>query len=347
MLARVANNLFWMGRYIERSEHLARFLNVNYFSSLDAPDELSQSRQFVLRSVMYMSSDEIIESDITLDEETVLFNVGLNLEQPYSIINTFINARENASSSRDLISTELFECINRINHSIKAYPIDKFVKSGLYEFTSIVTESASEIRSKIKSTLLHDEVYAIIMLGVHLERAIQITRIINSKLSDVAASKLNKDNSSDGSYQWSTLLKCAATYDMMRRFYKKTPNRKTSLEFLILNEECPRSIKNCLDQIYKYICIISKNREVKSDSAAFLIGKMKTEFEYKLISDIDDNLQDFIADLIDKLVLIGEKLEDNYFDISGYNILPETEESINEEEKEDKFAVERQVQDQK
>ena len=52
MLARVANNLFWMGRYIERAEHVARYLNVNYFSSLDAPNELSQSRQFVLRSMM-------------------------------------------------------------------------------------------------------------------------------------------------------------------------------------------------------------------------------------------------------------------------------------------------------
>ena len=316
MLARVANNLFWMGRYIERSEHLARFLNVNYFSSLDAPDELSQSRQFVLRSVMYMSANEIIEADITLEEEAVLFNVGLNLEQPYSIINTFINAHENARSSRDLISTELFECINRINHSIKGYPIEKFVKSGLYEFTSIVTQSASEIRSKIKSTLLHDEVHAIIMLGVHLERALQVSRIINSKLSDVAASKEIYGDSIDGSYQWSTLLKCVSTYDMMRRFYKKTPSRKTSLEFLILNEECPRSIKNCLTQIYKYICIISKNRQIPNDSAAFLIGKMKAEFEYKLITDIDDNLEEFIADLIEKLVLIADKLEANYFDIS-------------------------------
>ena len=61
MLARLANNLFWMGRYIERSEHLARYLNVNYFSSLDAPNELSQSRQFVLRSIMFMSSNEIIK----------------------------------------------------------------------------------------------------------------------------------------------------------------------------------------------------------------------------------------------------------------------------------------------
>ena len=316
MLARVANNLFWMGRYIERSEHLARFLSVNYFSSLDAPDELSQSRQFVLRSVMYMSANEIVEAGVTLEEEAVLFNVGLNLEKPYSIVSTFINAHDNARSSRDLISTELFESINKINHSFKAYPIEKFVKSGLYEFTLNVTQSASEIRSKIKSTLLHDEVYAIIMLGVHLERAIQVTRIINSKLSDVTASKKISENNTEGSYQWSTLLKCVSTYDMMRRFYKKTPSRKTTLEFLILNEECPRSIKNCLIQIYNYICIISKNREVSSDSAAFLIGKMKAEFEYKTINDIDENIEDFIADLINKLVLIANKLEDNYFNIS-------------------------------
>ena len=89
MLARVANNLFWMGRYIERSEHLARYLNVNYFSSLDAPDELSQSRQFVLRSIMYMADNEIIDADFELMEEDVLFDVGLNPEKPNSIINIF------------------------------------------------------------------------------------------------------------------------------------------------------------------------------------------------------------------------------------------------------------------
>ncbi|MBU2938541.1 alpha-E domain-containing protein [Lacinutrix sp. C3R15] len=333
MLARVANNLFWMGRYIERSEHLARFLSVNYFSSLDAPDELSQSRQFVLRSIMYMSANEIIDADITLEEETVLFNVGLNKEEPYSILSTFINAHENARSSRDLISTELFECINRINHTIKAYPIEQFVKSGLYDFTTIVTQSTSEARSKIKSTLLHDEVYAIIMLGVHLERAIQVSRIINSKMSDVAASKEKTGDAAAGSYQWSTLLKCVSTYDMMRRYYKKTPSRETTLEFIILNEKCPRSIKNCLSQIYKYICIISKNKVIANDSAAFLIGKMKAEFEYKLISDINDNLEEFIADLIEKLVLIAIKLEDNYFNIKDATTVLNAEEKVKADKK--------------
>jgi uncharacterized alpha-E superfamily protein len=316
MLARVANNLFWMGRYIERSEHLARFLSVNYFSSLDAPDELSQSRQFVLRSIMYMSANEIIDSDIVLEEEDVLYNVGLNIDKPYSIVNGFINAHENARSSRDLISSELFEAINRIKHTIKGYSVESFVKNQLYDFTTIVTQSTAEIKGLIQSTLLHDEVYAIIMLGINIERGLQVSRIINSKVSDASAVQEIYGDVVDGSYQWSTLLKCVLSYDMMRRNYKKTPSRTNTLDFLILNSKCPRSIKNNLNQMNKYIGMISTQKEVAINSAAFIIGKMNSQLEYKLIEEIDSNLEIFIADLIEKLAQIAEKLEEDYFDIS-------------------------------
>ena len=99
MLARVANNLFWMGRYIERAEHTARFLNVNYFSSLDAPNKLSQSRQFVLHSICSVVGDDV-DDNIELSEEDVFFNVGLNPEKQYSILQCVKYARENANSSR-------------------------------------------------------------------------------------------------------------------------------------------------------------------------------------------------------------------------------------------------------
>jgi uncharacterized alpha-E superfamily protein len=105
MLARVANNLFWMGRYIERSEHVARFMQVNYFSSLDAPNEKSQNRQFVLRSLRFMVGDPLNDESVELDEEKVLFNLGMNHDIPYSIICNVKSARENANSARDLIST--------------------------------------------------------------------------------------------------------------------------------------------------------------------------------------------------------------------------------------------------
>ena len=76
MLSRVANNLFWMGRYIERAEHIARFTNVNYFSSLDAPNQLSQSRQFVLRSLRFMVGEPVLDDSEVLDEEQVLYDIA-------------------------------------------------------------------------------------------------------------------------------------------------------------------------------------------------------------------------------------------------------------------------------
>ena len=112
MLARVADNLFWMGRYIERAEHTARFLNVNYFSSLDAPNSLSQSRDFVLRSMLFMVGDPPAESAI-LREEEVLFKIALDPKYPVSILNAISNARENALCARDLISTGLYYTFNK------------------------------------------------------------------------------------------------------------------------------------------------------------------------------------------------------------------------------------------
>ncbi|XLS27438.1 alpha-E domain-containing protein [Flavobacteriaceae bacterium M23B6Z8] len=313
MLARVANNLFWMGRYIERAEHIARYLNVNYFNSLDSPSEISQSRQFVLRSMLFMAGNPVQDDSVSLKEEEVLYDIALNKEEAYSIINCVQNARENAKSSRDLISTELYEAINKFYHFVNDYPADFFVKKGLFEFTVSVTESTDVLRGKIRGTLLHDEVYAIIMMGINIERATQIIRVINTKHNDAVACKSEYNNTIKYSHEWTTLLKCAESYDMMRRYYKKAPTSLTTLEFLILNPDCPRSVMNSLNQVFSHIQVLHKDKHFSKDSAAFLIGKVRAEYEYKLIEEIESDLQTFINTILNTLVLIGEKIETEYF----------------------------------
>ncbi|GLB53819.1 hypothetical protein NBRC110019_28600 [Neptunitalea chrysea] len=312
MLARVANNLFWMGRYIERAEHTARYLKVNYFSSLDAPNKLSQSRQFVLQSVYQMVGETSFTS-LTLKEEEVLYNVGLNLNKTYSVLNSIKLARENANSSRDLVSTEFYESINKFYHFAMNYSNDKFVKNGLYDFTTSVTEHTSILRGKIRGTLLHDEIYALIMLGINIERATQITRIIKTKFDDANKAIGGYANPIKNSYEWTTLLKCTESYDMMRRYYKKSPTQLTTLEFLILNAKCPRSVMNSLNQIYNNICTIDNTKVFKKDTSAFLIGKMRAEYEFKTIEEIQLNVHDFIEKTSQLLFSIGFKLENEYF----------------------------------
>lgn len=316
MLARVANNLFWMGRYIERSEHIARYLNINYFSSLDAPNQMSQSRQFVLRSMIFMVDDPVSDPDKILAEEEVLFDIGLNPTKNYAIINCLKYARENANSARDLISFELYESINKLYHSISNYCPEKFVKNGLYDFSLLVTKSTAAIRGKIRGTLLHDEVYAIIMLGINIERAHQVIRTINAKYHDALIAKGSYGDLIKNSYEWTTLLKCADAYDMMRRFDKRTPTSISTLEFLILNNNCPRSVMNSLNQIDKYIKVLSENVILEKNSAAFLIGKIRAEFEFKTIDDFEEDLNDFFEKTLNKLMEIGLKMEIEYFNVN-------------------------------
>ena len=99
MLARVADNLFWMGRYIERAEHMARYMNVTYFSSLDAPNAQSQSREFVLRSILFMAGDPA-DPDEKIKERVVLEKVGMSRDYPASVRNAILYARENALKPR-------------------------------------------------------------------------------------------------------------------------------------------------------------------------------------------------------------------------------------------------------
>jgi len=315
MLARVANNLFWMGRYIERSEHMARYMNVNYFSSLDAPNELSQSRQFVLRSMLFVADEEEIKDIKELDEQKVLYDIGLNPDKQFSILSSIQNAQQNANGARDLISSELYESINTLNRVVKNYNKDVFVKNGLFDFTTMVTTNVASLRTKIRGTLLHDEVYAIIMLGIYIERANQVIRIVNSKYNDALVEEVNSDISVTTSYEWTTLLKCVESYDMMRRYYRKVPTSNTVLDFLILNPACPRSIMNSLNSIHYYIGYLCKDEIPHKDSAAFLIGKLKYDHQYKTIEDVQGDLKECIEKLVEDLSLVGEKMDADYFSL--------------------------------
>ncbi|RKR15343.1 putative alpha-E superfamily protein [Maribacter vaceletii] len=314
MLARVANNLFWMGRYIERSEHVARYLCVNYFSSLDAPNELSQSRQFVLKSMLFMVGDpHNDESD--LKESDVLFNIGLNADKPYSIINCVKLARENANSARDLISTELYEAINKFYHYVLNYSADFFVAKGLYEFTTHVMEFTAVLKAKITSTLLYDDAYSIIRLGISMDRATQVIRIINSKYNDIQLIEAKKEKSTlpSSSLEWCTLLRCIESYDMMKRYDKDAPKSINTLDFLILNPKCPKSVINSLAKIVDHIQVLSNDRKPAKDSTIFLVNKIYNDYKYKYIEEIEIDFKIFIEKILTDLVTISKKMEKEFF----------------------------------
>lgn len=310
MLSRIANNLFWMGRYLERIEHTARYTKVNYFSSMDAP--ISISKDLVLHSILKMNGSKLPKKDF--NEQNVLQNIAFEKNNPASIINSVTFARENARGARDIISTELWESINKYYHFVLNYNQEAYRTTRLYDFTQNSIEQLTIIKGQMDATLVHNEVWSIIKLGIYLERAAQILRAIRTKWDDIQTLKGNeKENISLLSHQLAALLRGLESFDMSRKHYRRAPNLSDSLEFLILNNKFPRSVTSCLRKVCEQITEISVSKTPSKNSAEFLANKKYAQLKHLSIEEILEDVPGFISKTEQEIYLIGVKLVDEYF----------------------------------
>lgn len=312
MLSRIANSLFWMGRYLERAEHTARYARVHYFSSLDAP--LVQRKEFVMESILNHSGMlyEYKNTHQTLEDEEVLYTITLQETNPLSIRSCVNNARENARGARDAISSELWEAINRLYHFVDSYPADDLADEGIYNFADKVVENCVMVNGYVHKSLIHNEVWSFIHLGMHLERANQITRILIAKNNDMLKADTQKLGKVVENYQCVTLLKSAEAFDMSRTYYKAVPNYHDTLEFLVLNNDFPRSICYNLTRMSRYLERINHSKVSDKDSPEFTIGKICATLHYLTIQEIEGDVVNFLNNTLLSINRIGELIERKY-----------------------------------
>ncbi len=309
MLSRVANNLYWMGRYIERLEHIARYVKELYFSSLDAPIDEIDSRKFVLESINYMCGIFDMEN---VNERNVLFKIGFDTENSNSFISIITAARENARGARNEISTEIWETLNTFYHYIKSYPVEDFLRTGLYDVTQHILNNTSLLRTKMYSTLLYDETWSLILCAMHLERTLQMIRILNSKLNDIYKIQQLGYPVNELSFEWTTLLKCTETFDMNRKYYRSIPNKNQVLEFLILNVQNPRSIHYSINRIADYLGQLSQSNKITPNSIEFTINKLACQFQFLTIDEYKDDIYPLLNSTRETLLEICSDFEKKY-----------------------------------
>lgn len=295
-----------MARYVERAEHMARFINVNYFSSLDAPVTISKS--FILAAIQRMNGQLVDKQS----EEEILYQITFDRKNPNSIINSVTFARENARSSRDIISTELWEAINKYYHFVISYNVEAFKKTHLFDFLQHVNSMNMVIKGRIDSTLIHNNVWDIIKVGLHIERAIQVIRALQTKFEDIKELDSKDRSIAVNSHQLATLLRGLESFDMSRKHYKKAPTIENSVEFLFLNPDFPRSYLYCLQRIHLHLNRISTAKFASPDSAEYLTSKYLSKLQY---TEVDEILEEFEVKLNHYLGLtfeLAKKIESQY-----------------------------------
>ncbi len=141
MLSRIANSLFWMGRYLERADQSARYIKVHYYSALDAP--LASKHEFIFESILTMLGldEEYKKNSKNYQEDKINNLIALDETNHVSIRSSVIYARENARGARDSISSELWGAINKFYHFVNGFTEKDLQKEGIYYFTDKIMEN--------------------------------------------------------------------------------------------------------------------------------------------------------------------------------------------------------------
>jgi uncharacterized alpha-E superfamily protein len=300
-----------MGRYLERIEHTARYTRVNYFAAMDAP--MSVNKEFALYSILRMNGIPVPAEPPV--EEAVLLGVAFDKANSSSILSCVAAARENARGSRDVISTEVWEAINKYYHWVMAYDQQAFVRTHLYDFMHQAQERLIVIKGKIDETQVHNEAWCIIRLGLLVERASQVLRVLSTKLADISLLQEEKLKASILSHQLAATLRAMESFDMSRKHYRRAPNMADTLEFLLLMDEFPKSYLCCLRRMkanIDYLTSCDRSTQQKG-SIGFAINKSYHAVRYTTIEEIEDDPMAFIREQQERIAHLGQLLEDTFF----------------------------------
>ena len=314
MLSRVADSIYWMSRYIERAENVARFVSVNLILSLDFPRE---DEQQWLPLVVTTGDVEPFKADYkSTAKESVLQFLTFDDNNPNSIISCMRSARENARSVRECISAEMWEHINNF------YLMVKDVKDGngyqaafedSHDFYELIRVFGQQFAGVTDTTMTHGEAWHFCRLGRSIELADKTSRILDVKYFILLPSPEEIGTPLDD-IQWSALLKSASALEMYRQRYGViSPTRV--VEFLILDREFPRAVLYCLTKANESLHAISgsalgsfSNRPEQS------LGQLRAELAYTSAEDIvDRGLHEFVDNLQMRLNFAGSAIHEAFF----------------------------------
>ncbi len=246
MISRVAENCFWMHRYVERAENMARLLHVNRNFVLDVNVPVEHRWHPVI--VVSGEQDrfpELLSEEAADDGEIVQEYLTWNEDNPVSIMSSIRWARENARTIREVISLEMWQSLNASYHWMRGGDGRQSYQADRDEFFDRVKEATAHFDGVFHNTILHEEPYYFMLLGMYLERAGQTARIIDVKHHMVTHSGNGGETAVEAAHGLALLRSCSATESYFKRI-RRPPSGATIAPFIVLEERFPRSVLHCL-----------------------------------------------------------------------------------------------------
>ena len=310
MLSRVADSIYWMSRYVERAENVARFIDVNLNLALDVGPEMEKNWD----PLIYTTGDhEAFQKRYPEGtQKNVIQFLTFDNENPNSILCCLRTARENARTVRDMISSPMWEELNKFFLLVKTASQQQ-VLSSPFDFFSQIKLSAYTLDGVVQSTLSRNEAWNFHRMGQLIERADKTSRILDVKYFLLLPQVSDVGTQLDTN-QWSALLKSASALEMYRKSHgRMTPQQVAG--FLLLDREFPRAVRFCVGRAEQSLLTITGGTHGHFDNRAEqYLGRLRAELDYSNIDEIlTMGLHEFVDQFQAKLNGVGEAISETYF----------------------------------
>jgi uncharacterized alpha-E superfamily protein len=283
MLSRIAESLFWIGRYIERAEDTARILDVHIHHLLETPvSSEAQSCKSVL-DIMGLDGDDFGPGVTTARGLTDL--LAFDRRNPSSIVSVLTAARANARGVSEAISSEMWEALNATYNALPSYAKDT-ERVAPYPFFWFVRERAATLAGLTDSTMSRDDAWRFLVLGRSLERVDMLARLL---WSAVAGGEPGVD--------WVVLLRSCSAHEAFLRTYRRETEPTLAAEFLLLDRLFPRSVFYALSSAEECLAELDprSGRAGMPDEARRILGLVRTNLEYRRIDDLLPDLRGLLT----------------------------------------------------
>lgn len=311
MLSRVADNLYWLSRYLERAEHTARLLDVNLALALEqSPAARGQRWNRLLTSLRTPPPGD------EPDAYTVAGRLAFDQGNPSSVIACVQAARENARQVREQISTEMWEQINRFYLAMRGTTLNTVWRQP-HEFLRSVKEGIHFFQGLTDSTLGHDEGWQFIQVGRHLERAVATATLLGVYYDVEAAAAPAAAPAADetsGHLEWVGLLKSCTAFEAYCRAYTADLRPDRIAEFLLLAPAFPHSVRFSVDRVNNALHAIGEATGCPADARVNrLAGRLQATLRFSNIQEImADGLKQHLADVERQCLRIHDALFETY-----------------------------------
>lgn len=321
MLSRVADSIYWLNRYVERAENVARFIDVNGYLVLDSPTVFTNQQW---EPLVITTGDQALfqERYGEATPENVIRFLTFDAEYSNSIISCLQLARDNARSVREIISSEMWQEVNEFYLMVKsaAESYQDFQLFKIFEFFTEVKRASHRFAGVMNATMTHNEGWHFGQIGRLLERADKTARILDVKYY-VLLPSVQAVGSTLDELQWMALLKSASAYEMYRKrgLHRITPYAVA--EFLILDQVFPRSVRFCLQQAERSLHEITGSPVgTWRTPVERVMGRLRADLDYITIEElIEVGLHEFLDRLQSRMNEVGEKIFETFFAVELVN----------------------------